>query len=107
MDLVLILLVFLILLLVIQLIALLKVRYIIRRLKKMLNDISRIYNIPVSVSKNKHICRFCRYRQTFINAHGRDTRDNFYYHCRYHQKSIELNDSCRKFKPDPDEVTGR
>lgn len=46
----------------------------------------------------KRICEYCRHRETFLAASGKNV---FLYQCRLSKQKIKLDDSCAQFEFDP------
>jgi uncharacterized protein YpmS len=103
MDLLTILLIAFLILLVVQIIALVRIRYIIVRLRSILNVITPIlektYYVQRANQVNMHTCQFCKYRQAYIKTTASGDED-FYYRCKVSDKEIKLNDTCRFFEPE-------
>lgn len=46
----------------------------------------------------KRVCEYCRYRETFLEASGKQV---FVYQCGLSKQKIKLDDSCAQFEFDP------
>ena len=103
MDLLTALLIAFIILLVVQIIALIRIRFIIVRLRSILNVITPIleksYYVRRANQVNMHTCQFCKYRQAYIKTTASGEED-FYYRCKINDKTIKLSDSCPFFDPE-------
>ena len=100
-----VLLIAIILLLFVQIAALVRVRLLIKQLKTTLNTLNSrfgLLQIKTVYPKSLIKCRFCKYRNSFINstAGGQD-EEPFFYQCALDEKSILLDYSCSKFQPEP------
>lgn len=88
----------------IQIFALVRMRQIIMNLRRLIRDI-RHYRAEKSVKIKRDDdhsfikkCQFCLYRQTFIKASINETSEDFYYRCKYHNRSVILSNSCEQFE---------
>lgn len=104
MDLVIILSVLVCVLLIVQITVLMRMHTIIKALKRLLYEIKGRYDNPSKIKQQKTpkpSCRYCKNRQTFINAGAAHTiSDDFYYRCKLHNREVRLNDYCENFEPE-------
>lgn len=97
-----------ILILVLTVLFLLQI-WAILRIKIMLHQVSEIFRFVRAASlgtRNRlsprrphaaRICEHCRYRTTYL---ANDAGFELLYHCKKHNKPIELNHTCRQFEFD-------
>ncbi|NOX89602.1 MAG: hypothetical protein GXO77_11295 [Calditrichaeota bacterium] len=94
-----------IILLSIQIVALIRIRYIINRLRGILDVVTPIIQKTQYVQRSKQInmrvCQFCKNRQTYIKTTASGEED-FYYRCKLNDRKIDLTDSCKRFELEQD-----
>ena len=98
-----VLLIAIILLLIVQIGALVRVRFLIKQLKKTLNMLNgrfALVQLKTTYPKSLTKCRFCKYRNSFINSAEDKENETFFYHCALDDKPIELEHSCNNFQPE-------
>ena len=98
-----ILLITIILLIIVQIAALIRVRFLIKQLKTTLNTLSNRFGIfqeKISYPKYLAKCRFCKFRNSFINNSNDENSDTFLYRCALNDKQIDLDHSCKHFQPE-------
>ena len=98
-----ILLIAVILLLVAQIAALIRVRFLIKQLKITLNTLNNRFGILQQKSvypKSLKKCRFCKFRNSFINNPTEKNSDTFIYRCALNEKQVDLDHSCKHFQPE-------
>lgn len=102
-DLMVILLIVFIILLAIQIMALVRIRYLILRLKSLFIDRKRAerqrFNRTATTTLSQlRKCQFCKHRQTFIQANIHGGEEDFYYRCAYHDVEVYLAHTCSYFE---------
>lgn len=102
-DYFLILLITIILLLIVQIAALIRVRFLIKQLKNTLQAINSRFGFlqsKISYPKSLTKCRFCKYRNSFLNNATDENSDPFVYRCALDEQLIDLDHSCKHFQPE-------
>jgi len=95
------------LLFVLQIWAMLKIKLMLQRVLDIYRRMQQIAALqkfsdaqpsPKISVKYKRICEYCRHRETFLDASGKNV---FVYQCGLSKQKIKLGDSCAQFKFDP------
>ncbi len=92
-----------ILLLIVQIAALLRVRFLIKQLKTALNTVNSrlgIFQLKAPYPKSLIKCRFCKYRNSFINSVSNEPSEIFSYRCTLDDSRVDLDHSCKNFQPE-------
>ncbi len=90
-----------VILLIVQIVALIRLRFMIKQFRKLLDNFNWVVaNVPLPVLKKRN-CRHCKFRQTFIKTTSTGEQDDFYYRCKLHDINIALNQYCPDFNYDP------
>lgn len=90
-----------IILLTVQIVSLIRVRFLIRQLNRVLKLMGNVFKSaghPGAFPEALQKCQFCKFRNSFISFE--EEPNKFYYQCALDSHSIHLNSSCSHFKPE-------
>jgi hypothetical protein len=96
-----ILLISVVVLLVVQIISLIRVRFLIRDLRKLLKGLGLLFGVSSqaqSTSGLKKNCKNCKFRKSFVDIRESAEPGKFYYRCALDEKPINLEYSCKRFQ---------
>jgi hypothetical protein len=91
---------------ILQIWAMLKIRFMLNRVLEIYKRMQQMAasglgeaqpSLKINVNY-KRICEYCRHRETFLEASGKNV---FVYQCGLSKQRIKLNDSCAQFEFDP------
>jgi hypothetical protein len=75
-----------------------KMQQAANRQRKVPDNGSHLQPSPSIAVNYRRICQYCRYRETFLEASG---KNNFIYRCGLNKQEIKLDDRCPQFEFDP------